>query len=264
MPIKIQLRRGTAAQWASANPILSDGEFGYEYDTSKFKIGSGTASWTELNYFSSGLDPSTASTIYLPLSGSISWQNVSNKPDPIIGVNLIGSITGAASATLTDLTNAQITITTAGGGSASITNGIISTSVIVSPEERFNIITGSAAGTVNLDILTSAALYYASAGNVNFTVNVRGNASNSLNNILSVGDSITVALVNTTGTSASTFYATAFQVDGLSITPKWINGSPPPAAGGVPSVAGFDSYLLTLLKTASAVYSALGSWSQYR
>lgn len=42
----------------------------------------------------------------------LDWTNATNKPDPIIGVNLIGNTTGAASATLTDIANGQISITT--------------------------------------------------------------------------------------------------------------------------------------------------------
>lgn len=66
MAIQIQLRRGTAAQWTSANPILAQGEFGYESDTTKFKVGNGTASWTALSYASGGLDAATASTLFVP------------------------------------------------------------------------------------------------------------------------------------------------------------------------------------------------------
>ncbi len=38
---QIQIRRGTASQWTSANPTLASGEFGYETDTGKFKLGDG-------------------------------------------------------------------------------------------------------------------------------------------------------------------------------------------------------------------------------
>jgi Major tropism determinant N-terminal domain len=50
MAIKIQLRRGTAANWTSTNPILSDGEVGFESDTGKFKIGRSNTAWTDLAY----------------------------------------------------------------------------------------------------------------------------------------------------------------------------------------------------------------------
>src|SRR5271165_5930419 len=46
----IQLRRGTAAQWSSANPILAQGEEGYETDTGKMKIGDGVTAWASLVY----------------------------------------------------------------------------------------------------------------------------------------------------------------------------------------------------------------------
>ncbi len=51
-------------------------------------------------------------TVSINSTASVNWENVNNKPDPIIGVNLTGDITGAASATLVDVTNGQITIST--------------------------------------------------------------------------------------------------------------------------------------------------------
>ena len=52
MATRIQLRRDTAANWTSANPILSSGEFGYETDGIKYKIGDGVTTWSGLDYFS--------------------------------------------------------------------------------------------------------------------------------------------------------------------------------------------------------------------
>lgn len=51
---QIQIRRGTAAQWTSANPTLAAGEFGYESDTGKAKIGNGSSAWTALSYALTG------------------------------------------------------------------------------------------------------------------------------------------------------------------------------------------------------------------
>jgi hypothetical protein len=47
---QIQIRRGTAAQWTSANPTLAAGEWGYETDTNKGKIGNGSTAWNSLAY----------------------------------------------------------------------------------------------------------------------------------------------------------------------------------------------------------------------
>jgi hypothetical protein len=51
MATRMQQRRGTAAQWTSADPILAAGEIGFETDTSKFKVGDGTNNWSDLTYF---------------------------------------------------------------------------------------------------------------------------------------------------------------------------------------------------------------------
>jgi len=57
MAVQIQLRRGTASAWTSANPTLAVGELAIETDTDKYKIGDGSTAWTSLGYSSL---PSTA------------------------------------------------------------------------------------------------------------------------------------------------------------------------------------------------------------
>jgi hypothetical protein len=47
---QIQVRRGTASQWTSANPTLASGEWGLETDTLKTKIGNGSTAWNSLAY----------------------------------------------------------------------------------------------------------------------------------------------------------------------------------------------------------------------
>ena len=61
MAIKIQYRRGTAAEWTAANPILALGEPGYETDTGKFKVGNASSNWSALSY-SSGSAGATGAT----------------------------------------------------------------------------------------------------------------------------------------------------------------------------------------------------------
>lgn len=46
----IQLRRGTAAQWTTANPVLAVGEEGLETDTGRRKVGDGAANWAARPY----------------------------------------------------------------------------------------------------------------------------------------------------------------------------------------------------------------------
>ncbi|MQW78127.1 hypothetical protein GHK92_19855 [Nocardioides sp. dk4132] len=47
----IKFRRGTAAQWAAADPVLAAGEPGFETDTDKHKIGDGSSRWAALPYY---------------------------------------------------------------------------------------------------------------------------------------------------------------------------------------------------------------------
>jgi hypothetical protein len=56
----MQQRRGTASQWASDNPVLGAGEIGFEIDNSRFKIGDGVNTWSNLDYFSNEADVTTA------------------------------------------------------------------------------------------------------------------------------------------------------------------------------------------------------------
>lgn len=52
---RFALRRDTAADWTADNPVLADGEEGYETDTGRRKVGDGTTAWIGLRY--NGLSP---------------------------------------------------------------------------------------------------------------------------------------------------------------------------------------------------------------
>jgi hypothetical protein len=46
----IQVKRGSASAWTSANTVLAAGEVGFETDTKKMKVGDGSTAWTSLSY----------------------------------------------------------------------------------------------------------------------------------------------------------------------------------------------------------------------
>lgn len=50
MATQIQVRRGTASDWALSNPVLAQGEIGFVVDENKFKVGNGTSNWSSLPY----------------------------------------------------------------------------------------------------------------------------------------------------------------------------------------------------------------------
>ena len=64
----IQLRRDTAANWVTVNPVLADGEIGIETDTRKRKCGNGTTAWNLLPYmFSDDLDAQPTANSHKPV-----------------------------------------------------------------------------------------------------------------------------------------------------------------------------------------------------
>ena len=85
MATRMQQRRGTAAQWTSANPVLNAGEMGWESDTNKFKIGDGTNHWANLDYFidaNSTVNPSFGTSIVFEGATADSFETTLQVTDP--------------------------------------------------------------------------------------------------------------------------------------------------------------------------------------
>jgi hypothetical protein len=116
----------------------------------------------------------------------------------------------------------------------------------------------AATGTINLDVLTNSILFYTTAATANYTLNIRANASVTLNSVLGVGQSITVVFMNTNGGTA--YYQTAFQIDGVGQTVRW-QGATAPTAGNANST---DVYAFTIIKTAATpTYTILGTLTRF-
>jgi hypothetical protein len=115
----------------------------------------------------------------------------------------------------------------------------------------------AAANTISYDFITQSVLYYTSDATGNWVLNVRGDSSTTLNSVMSTGQSATVAFLATQGGTA--YYQTALQVDGSSVTPKWQGGSAPTEG----NASGVDAYVFTIIKTADATFTALGSQTQF-
>ena len=71
----IQIRKGTAAQWASANPILASGEMGFVTDNGLFKIGDGSTAFTNLPYSFSKIPDATNTSKGLATAAQVSQIN---------------------------------------------------------------------------------------------------------------------------------------------------------------------------------------------
>jgi len=115
----------------------------------------------------------------------------------------------------------------------------------------------AATGTVNYDVLTQAVWNFTTNASANWTLNLRGDGSNTLNSIMDTGESITVAHIVSQGGTA--YYNSAVQVDGSSVTPEWQGGAAPDAG----NTSSLDVYSYTVIKTADATFTVLASQTQF-
>jgi hypothetical protein len=158
------------------------------------------------------------------------------------------------SSTGTD-TNIGLTLTTKGTGKITL-NG---ESKIFGVIENVTIST-TFVTAFTYDVLTQAVYFQNVNLGSNFTVNLRGNTSNALNDVLAVGESVTVALI--TKQAATTYYNTSVLIDGTStnVTTVWQGGSAP-TTGNISST---DVYTYTALKTATSTYTVLAAQVQFK
>jgi len=115
----------------------------------------------------------------------------------------------------------------------------------------------AATGTINYDVLTQSIWNFTTDASANWTLNIRGDGSNSLNSIMDAGESITIAHIVSQGGSA--YYNSAVQIDGSGVTPEWQGGSAP-SAGNASSL---DTYSYTIIKNGDAAFTVLASQKQF-
>lgn len=131
---------------------------------------------------------------------------------------------------------------------------------LIAPQEKINTSASTANGTVNINSAIDSVTYYTVNASANWTVNLRGNASLTMNNALQTGESVTSVFLNTNGTTA--YYPTTIQVDGgtAGVSTKWQGGAAP-TAGNASSI---DSYSFTVIKTAGSAFTVLASQTQFK
>ena len=140
--------------------------------------------------------------------------------------------------------------------SLGVVSGVVQTT-LAAALEKVTISATAATGTINYDLSTQSVLYYTSNATGNWTLNIRGNSSTTVNSMMATGQSMTLAFLATQGSTA--YYNSAVTIDGSSVTPKWFGGSAPSAG----NANGIDVYTYTIIKTGSATFTALASLSRF-
>jgi hypothetical protein len=164
--------------------------------------------------------------------------------------------TSGGALTATSIQNSPIGSTTPSTGAFTTLSATGTTSIYEIIEKAT--LSGSAlTGTINLNTLDGAVFYYTANATGNWTLNIRGDGSNSLNTVMANNDSISFVVMATQGSTA--YYQSAMQIDTTSVTPKWAGGTAP-TAGNANSI---DVYTFTIIKTASATFTVLASQTKF-
>jgi hypothetical protein len=118
-------------------------------------------------------------------------------------------------------------------------------------------VSSQTSGTATVFATDQGVLFYNVDQLANRTINITGGSGITLDSILDAGQSYTVSVLMSQGTTA--YYLDAYQVDGSAVTPKWMGGDAP--TSGNPS--SIDIYTFTVIKTAANTFTVLASQSQY-
>ena len=159
-----------------------------------------------------------------------------------------GDITGLTAGTGITITNPTGPVPT-----IAISNG----ATLTSPKETIALSAVAATGAININAIDSSVDIRTVNATANWTINVRGDVSTTLDSIMSTGQQISIVFESPNGATA--YYPTAFYVDGSAVVPKWLGGTAP-SSGNINSN---DVYVYTIRKTGAATFTALASQSRF-
>jgi len=129
--------------------------------------------------------------------------------------------------------------------------------ILTNSAETTTVSATAATGTIPFYVNTQSILYYTTAATANWTLNITHSSGTTLNTVMGIGQTLTVAFLATQGATA--YYQTSLQIDGIAITPKW-QGGVSPTSGDINSL---NIYTITVIKTAASTFTSLVSVIKY-
>lgn len=144
------------------------------------------------------------------------------------------------------------TMSTQNANAVAITGGSISSIL-----EGATVTASAPTSSINYDFKTQAVRFYTNSCTTNFTVNIRGNSTTTLNDTMTTGQTATMVLMVTNG--ATPYYPNVIQIDGNTVSPLYQGGFTV-SSGNANSV---DVYTLTIVKTASNTFITFVSQTKY-
>jgi hypothetical protein len=235
-----------------AGDLVAGSEVVVAYDGTRFQV---LNSNSKTNFNVSNNLKAASATLTTPLAVASGGSGISSLTTNGVLYASSGTTMASGSTFVFDGTNVGI------GVSPVAANGIFqlgSYGAVQALMEKITVSATAATGTINLDAVTQGVLYYTSNATANWTLNVRGNSTTTLNSIMQTGQSITVVFMATNGSTP--YYQSAMTIDGASVTPKWLNNLNP-TVGNASSV---DVYSYVIVKTGNAAFTVFATQSQFK
>ena len=234
----IRLTDGTAL---AANTIVANAIVDVQYDGTNFQL---------LSDSSGGKEVITDLTV----SGNLAVTGTTG----LTGV-LTANVANITTANITTANVATMSGTTNYTGTQTFTGSTTAIAAVFQDAAEVATVSATAAtGTINYDVTTQSVLYYTTNASANWTVNIRGNGTTSLNTLMSTGQSLTVVFLVSQGATA--YYNNALTIDGSSVTPKYQGGT----AWSSGNASGIDAYSYTIVKTGSAAFTVFAAQTQFK
>jgi hypothetical protein len=248
----------------TANPFIPTATINAKGD---LLAGSANDSITVLSASTNGYvlitDSSTTSGLTWADSAA-STQTLTNKSISL-GSNTVTSTLAQLNTAVSDADVASL------AGTETLTNKTLTAPAISAPTitgttkiaqilETTTLSTSAVTATQNYDVITNGAVTYVTASNTsNYTLNVRGDGSTTLNSVMTTGQALTIAHLVTNGGTA--YYLTTLQIDGTTsgVTTEWQGGTAP-SSGNTNSV---DIYSITIIKTGNAAFTAFAAQTKF-
>jgi len=157
-------------------------------------------------------------------------------------------LTNVIASTVT--TNAQPNITSTGTLTSLSVTG---TSSIQQAKEKITTANSTPGTSYNYDLLTQAIYYTTGNTTSDFTLNIRGNSTTTLDSVMSSNQSMTCTFIVSNGSTP--YVVNNVTVDGNSVPTYW----PIPGTAGTGTALGKDSYTLNILKLSANTFNVFAT-----
>lgn len=256
--------RGIEFRWHNGS-VAKVGFFGYDDSSGKFTFIPDATNTSEV--FSGTLGTVDVGAVHI--NGSqIAATNLSN------GTIGSGSIVLATSPTFTTSIDSNAATFTAFNSATALTVGattgtttirnVLRTSNRISIDEVVETVvinTSALTGTVQIDANSGSIHYFTTNASGNWTLNIRGDSSTTLDSIMSTGQSMTFTILATIGSTPTPApKLTSVTVDSPgTVSVRWFAGASYPDG----NASSIDAYTLTFIKTASNTFTVLANQSRF-